>query len=105
VAGVVGGYSHVHGRVVRHSGRRSPGHDHQVAEVEREIGMTISPSVHEWADYAADLKRAGVFERAMRDYLVLEWDPDIDALRSLSIAEGNVDWVIQRGTWDTRIRR
>lgn len=59
--------------------------------------MTISPSVHEWAAYAADLKRAGVFERAMRDYFVLEWAPDIDALRILSIAEGNVEWVIQRG--------
>lgn len=33
----------------------------------------------------------------MRDYFVLEWDPDIDALRILAIVEGNVEWVIQRG--------
>ena len=73
------------------------GHDPLVAEVEREIGMTISPSVHEWAAYAADLKRAGVFQRAMRDHFALKWVPDIDALRILSISEGDLDWVIQRG--------
>jgi hypothetical protein len=72
------------------------GKDPGVLTLEREIGLTISPSVHEWAAFAADLQRAGIFQRAIRDDFTLGWDPVRDALRLLTLGEGDVEWVVVR---------
>jgi hypothetical protein len=72
------------------------GHHPAIAALEGEIGVRISPSVHEWAAFAGDLRQAGIFERAMRDDYTLGWDPNSNALRLLTIAEGNVEWVVVR---------
>lgn len=70
------------------------GRDPRIEAVEREAGFTISASVHEWAAFAADLGQAGIFDCAMRDQLTLGWDADSNALRLLTIVEGDVDWVV-----------
>jgi hypothetical protein len=72
------------------------GSNPDVLALEQEIGLTISPSVHEWASFAADLRQAGIFEQAMRDDFTFGWDPGHDVLRLLTIAEGDVDWVVTR---------
>jgi hypothetical protein len=72
------------------------GHHPGAAALERETGVTISPSVHEWAAFAADLRRAGICERAIRDDYTFGWEPGGNALRLLTIAEGNVEWVVLR---------
>lgn len=64
--------------------------------LEREAGVTISPSVHERAAFAADLRQAGIFGQAIRDHYTLGWRLGGDALRLLTIAEGNVEWVVLR---------
>lgn len=72
------------------------GHHPEVAALEREADVTISPSVHEWAAFAADLRQAGIFEQAIRDNYTLGWKPGSNALRLLTIAEGNVEWIVLR---------
>jgi len=72
------------------------GHHPEAAALEQEIGVTISPSVHEWAAFSADLRQAGIFEQAIREDYTLSWKPDTNALRLLTISEGNVEWVVTR---------
>jgi hypothetical protein len=42
------------------------------------------------------LRQAGIFEQAIRDDYTLGWKPGSNALRLLTIAEGNVEWVVLR---------
>lgn len=62
----------------------------------RQLGVTLSPSVHEWAAFAADLRQAGIFGRAFRDRFTLGWDAQIEAVTLLTLIEGDVCWGIPR---------
>ncbi len=72
------------------------GYHRDVDALGRQLGVPLSPSIHEWAAFAADLHQATVFNRAFRDRLTLGWDNDIEAVTLLTIGEGNVCWGIQR---------
>jgi hypothetical protein len=62
----------------------------------RQLGVSLSPSVHEWAACAADLHQAGIFGRAFRDRFTLGWDTRIEAVTLLTLIEGDVCWGIPR---------
>jgi hypothetical protein len=62
----------------------------------RQLGVSLSPSVHEWAAFAADLHQAGVFRQALRDRFTLGWDTTIEAVTLLTLCEGDVCWGIPR---------
>ena len=70
------------------------GYDPEVASLERPAGVSLPPSIHEWAAFAADLRHAGVFGRAMRDDFTLGWDEDCEALTLLTLGEGDVCWAV-----------
>jgi hypothetical protein len=72
------------------------GDSQEVLAIGREIGLTISPSVHEWSRFASDLRQAGIFGRAIRDNYTLDWVPRYNALRLLTLSEGDVEWVVVR---------
>jgi hypothetical protein len=62
----------------------------------QQLGVSLSPSIHEWAAFAADLHQAGLFRRALRDRLTLGWDQDIQAVTLLTIGEGDVCWSVRQ---------
>lgn len=62
----------------------------------RQLGVPLSPSIHEWAAFVADLRREGVERRALRDRFTLGWDEDIAAVTLLTLAEGDVCWGVRR---------
>jgi hypothetical protein len=62
----------------------------------RALGVSLSPSVHEWAAFAADLHEAGVFRRALRDRFTLGWDTQTEAVTLLTLNEGDVRWGVPR---------
>ena len=70
------------------------GRDPLIRALEREADVTISPSVHEWAAYAAELQQTGIFDRAMRDTLTIGWEPHTTGLRLLTVVEGTVEWTV-----------
>jgi hypothetical protein len=72
------------------------GYHRDVDSLERQLGVSLSPSIHEWAAFAADLQQAGVFGRAFRDSFTLGWDKDIEAVTLLTLGEGNVCWGVQQ---------
>lgn len=72
------------------------GYDPEVASLERQAGMSLSPSIHEWAAFAADLQHAGVFGQAIRDDFTLGWDTDIEAVTLLTLGEGDACWAIHQ---------
>jgi hypothetical protein len=61
----------------------------------RPLCVSLSPSIHEWAAFAADLQRAGVFQAAMRDRFTLGWDADMQAVTLLTLSEGDVCWGVR----------
>jgi hypothetical protein len=70
------------------------GYDPEVAELERQAGRPLSPSIHEWAAFVADLRRANVFGRAFRDRCTLGLDPGTGAVTLLTLIEGDVCWAV-----------
>jgi hypothetical protein len=72
------------------------GYNPEVASLGRQLGVSLSPSIHEWAAFAADLQQAGVFDRAFRDRFTLGWDTDIEAVTLLTLAEGDVCWAVHQ---------
>jgi hypothetical protein len=62
----------------------------------RQLGVAVSPSIHEWAAFAADLRQAGVFDRAIRDVLTLGWDTGTEALTLLTLVERDVRWGVRQ---------
>jgi hypothetical protein len=73
------------------------GYHRDVDTLERQLGMSLSPSIHEWAAFAADLHQAGVFDQAFRDRFTLDWDQDIEAVTTLlTLSEGDVYWGVQQ---------
>ncbi len=62
----------------------------------RHLGVSLSPSVHEWAAFAADLHQAGIFGRAFRDRFTLSWDTQIEAVTLLTLIEQDVCWGVPR---------
>ncbi len=73
------------------------GYDREVRSLERQLGMPLSPSIHEWAALAADLHQAGVFARAFNgDRFALGWDQDIQAITLLTLLEGDVCWGVHQ---------
>jgi hypothetical protein len=61
----------------------------------RHLGVPLPPSIHEWAAFAADLRQAGIFDRAIRDRFTLGWNPDIQAVTLLTLIEGDVCWGVR----------
>jgi hypothetical protein len=57
-----------------------------------DVSMSLPPGIHEWVAFAAHLRQAGAFGRALRDRLTLGWNPDIDAVTLLTLSEGDVCW-------------
>ncbi len=73
------------------------GYDREVRSLERQLGMPLSPSIHEWAAFAADLHQAGVFSRAFNgDRFTLGWDSDMQAVTLLTLLEGDVCWAVHQ---------
>ena len=66
------------------------GYHHDVDLLGRHLGVPLSPSIHEWAAFAADLRQAGAFEQALRDRLTLGWNTNIQAVTLLTLVEGDV---------------
>jgi hypothetical protein len=62
----------------------------------RRLGVSLSPSIHEWAAFAADLDQAGIFDRALRDRFTLGWDAQLEAVTLLTLCEGDVCWGVPR---------
>ena len=62
----------------------------------QQLGVPLSPSIHEWAAFAADLHQARLFDRALRDRLTLGWDQDIEAVTLLTLCEGDVCWGVRQ---------
>jgi len=58
--------------------------------------VSLSPSVHEWAAFAADLHQAGIFDRVIGDRFTLGWDASIEAVTLLTLIEGDVCWGVPR---------
>lgn len=58
--------------------------------------LPLSPSIHEWAAFAADLQQAGVFDRAIRDRFTLGWDTETQAVTLLTLCEGDVCWGVRQ---------
>src|SRR5258708_24455620 len=60
------------------------GYDREVDWLGRQLGMSLSPSIHEWAAFAADLQQAGVFDRAFNgDRFTVDWDSDMEVITLL----------------------
>jgi hypothetical protein len=69
------------------------GYDREVDRLGRQLGMPLSPSIHEWAAFATDLQHAGIFGRAFNgDSFTLGWDSDMQAVTLLTLLEGDVCW-------------
>jgi hypothetical protein len=66
------------------------GYHPEVDSLGRQLGVSLSPSVYEWAAFAADLDQAGIFGRAFRDRFTLSWDPQIEAVTLLTLIERDV---------------
>jgi hypothetical protein len=71
------------------------GHHADADELGRELGVTLSPSLHEWAAFTASLRRAGVWDRAMRDAPTLCWDEESESVLVMEDLEGTVRWGVQ----------
>lgn len=71
------------------------GYHSEADSLGRQLGVPLSPSIHEWAAFAADLHQAGVFEQAFRDRFTLGWDTQIQAATLLTLMEGDVCWGVQ----------
>ena len=70
---------------------------HGVADLwGRPLCASLSPSIHEWTAFAADLQQAGVFKAAMRDRFTLSWDTDMRAVTLLTLCEGDVCWGVRQ---------
>jgi len=82
--------------LVWHRLRGSQGYHPEVDSLGRQLGVSLSPSVHEWAAFAADLDQAGIFGRAFRDRFTLSWDPQIEAVTLLTLIERDVCWGVPR---------
>jgi len=96
VAGLVGGRPRVRGWLVRHDRRGRPGYDREAGRLGRQLGVSPSPSIHEWAAFATDLQHAGVFVRAFNgDRFTLGWDSDMEAVTLLTLLEGDVCWAVE----------
>jgi hypothetical protein len=72
------------------------GYHHDADSLGRQLGVSLSPSIHEWAAFAADLRQAGVFGQAFRDRFTLGWDQDVQAVTLLTLGEGDVCWGVPR---------
>jgi hypothetical protein len=72
------------------------GYHRDVDLLGRQLGVAVSPSIHEWAAFAADLRQAGVFDRAIRDVPTLGWDTGTEALTLLTLAEQDVRWGVRQ---------
>lgn len=72
------------------------GYHRDVDMLGQQLGVSLSPSIHEWAAFAADLHEAGLFDRAVRDRLTLGWDQDIEAVTLLTLREGDVCWGVRQ---------
>jgi hypothetical protein len=72
------------------------GYHPEVDSLGRQLGVSLSPSIHEWATFAADLHQAEVFRRALRDRLTLGWDTQIEAVTLLTLTERDVCWGVPR---------
>jgi hypothetical protein len=72
------------------------GYDREVDWLGRELGVSLSPSIHEWATFAAHLQQAGVFGRAFRDDFTLGWDSDMEAVTLLTLGEGDACWGVHQ---------
>ena len=73
------------------------GYDREVRSLERQLGVCLSPSIHEWAAFAADLQQAGVFGRAFNgDRFTLGWDEVIQTITLLTLLEGDVCWGVHQ---------
>lgn len=68
------------------------GYHRDVDALGRQLGVVLSPSVHEWAAFAAELRQLGLFGDAFRDDFTLGWDSDMEAVTLLTLAEGDVCW-------------
>ncbi len=73
------------------------GYDREVDWLGRQLGMSLPPSIHEWAAFAAHLQQAGVFGRAFNgDRFTVCWDSDMEAVTLLTLVEGDVYWGVHQ---------
>lgn len=74
---------------------RVTGHHESAEALGRELGVTLSPSLHEWAAFAGHLAEAGVCGRALRDSPLLCWDEDTGSVLLMQDVEGTVLWAVR----------
>ena len=73
------------------------GYDRDVDRLGWQLGMSLSPSIHEWAAFAVGLQQAEVFDRAFNgDRFTLGWDEDIQTITLLTLLEGDVCWGVHQ---------
>lgn len=63
-------------------------------DIGRRAGVTLPPGIHEWACFATDLERAGLFTLTMRDRQSIRWVERLRVLNLLTLAEGDVAWAV-----------
>jgi hypothetical protein len=72
------------------------GYHRDVDLLGRQLGVSLPPSIHEWAAFAGDLQQAGLLDRAVRDRFTLGWDAGIEAVTLLTLCEGDVCWGVRQ---------
>lgn len=65
-------------------------------ELGRQLGVTLSPALHEWAAFTAGLRQAGLRDRALRDNSLLCWDAETESVLLMEDLEGAVRWGVGR---------
>lgn len=73
------------------------GYDREADRLGRHLATPLSPSIHEWAAFAADLHQAGVFARAFNGgRFTLGWDSDMESVTLLTLLEGDARWGVHQ---------
>jgi len=73
------------------------GYHRQADRLGRHLGVSLSPSIHEWFAFAIDLQQAGIFDRAFGgDRFTVGWDESIEAMYLLTLGEKDVCWGVQQ---------
>ena len=61
-------------------------------ELGRQLGVTLPPALHEWAAFTAELRQAGIRDRALRDHPLLCWDDESESVLLMEDLEGSARW-------------
>jgi hypothetical protein len=71
------------------------GHHPMADALGQELGVSLSPSLHEWRAFTDHLNQAGLLGRALRDRSLLCWDSDTESVLLMQDVEGTVRWAVR----------